>query len=104
MHTSSANEVHNRNRNSTSALTPTTKHLEVCKKFVQSSDDSDDEDIEEIDREKVATLFRNYQGNETDLSRIKQFFENDENVDCLICKYLQVVKIKPKQGHPIPSF
>lgn len=50
-------------------------------------DDSDDEGIEEIDREKVATLFRNYQGNESDLFRIKQYFENDENVDCLICKY-----------------
>lgn len=59
---------------------------DVLKKQAQAFDDSDEDEVEEVDKQKVESLFRNYQGNETDVSRITQFFENGENVDCLICK------------------
>lgn len=61
------------------------KNLEVLKKRVQSFDESDEEDIE-TDKTKVDALFKNYQGNDSDVARIRQFFESGENIDCLICK------------------
>lgn len=61
------------------------KNLEVLKSRVQSIDDSDEEDIE-TDKTKVDALFKNYQGNEADVARIRQFFDSGENIDCLICK------------------
>lgn len=63
------------------------KNLEVLKKRVQSFEDSDEEDIE-TDKTKVDALFKNYQGNESDVARIRQFFESGENIDCLICKII----------------
>lgn len=66
------------------------KNLEVLKKRVQSFEDSDEEDIE-TDKTKVDALFKNYQGNESDVARIRQFFESGENIDCLICKIIHLI-------------
>lgn len=64
--------------------------MEVLKKRVQSFEDSDEEDIE-TDKTKVDALFKNYQGNESDVARIRQFFESGENIDCLICKIIHLI-------------
>lgn len=80
--------------NRTAAMNPNSKleeiqkkNLEIFKKSrIQSTDDSDEEETEIIDKSQVEALFRNYQGNETDVARITQFFESGENIDCLICE------------------
>lgn len=62
------------------------KNQEILRQRVANFDDSDSE--EEIDKRKVDALFKNYNGAESEVSRIQQFFENGENIDCLICKFL----------------
>lgn len=65
------------------------KNLEVLRNRVPSYDDSDEEDTE-TDKSQVDALFRNYQGSESDVARVRQFFESGENFDCLICKILNL--------------
>lgn len=60
------------------------QYVEVVKNR-RPSDDSDEE-VVEIGENKIKDIFKNYQGNESDLTRITQFFESGDNVDCLICK------------------
>jgi hypothetical protein len=60
------------------------KNQEILKQRVENIDDSDSD--EEVDKIKVDALFQNYNGNESDISRIQKFFESGENIDCLICK------------------
>ncbi|KAG5674339.1 hypothetical protein PVAND_004314 [Polypedilum vanderplanki] len=48
------------------------------------SESSDDEDGNKVEKSKIESLFKNYQGNESDVARIQQYFDG-ENLDCLIC-------------------
>lgn len=64
------------------------KNLAIIKERSQWVEDSDEGELEEIDKQKINELFKNYQGNEVDVARITQFFESGENVDCLICNNL----------------
>lgn len=63
------------------------KNLELLKQRVNSYESSDEDEADaEVDKSKVESLFRNYQGSEADVARIVQFFDSGENTDCLICK------------------
>jgi hypothetical protein len=72
------------------------KNLEVLKRRVeiyQPGDDSDDsEEFIEVDKTKIDALFVNYKGKRDEIDqaakKIHHFFENGENIDCLICKFL----------------
>lgn len=66
------------------------KHLDILKQRAQSIEDSES-DEEEIDKNKISALFKNFQGDEIDVARIaSQFFERGEHIDCLICE-LQMI-------------
>lgn len=60
------------------------KNMELLKDRMSQIDSSDEEDSSKVGKEKIATLFKDYQGNENDVARIQQFFDG-ENLDCLIC-------------------
>lgn len=62
------------------------KNLETLKSFEDSSDDEIDN---EVDRKTLSGIFSSYEGSDVDVANIKQFFENGESIDCLICKSLQ---------------
>lgn len=64
------------------------KNLELLKQRAHTyeSSDEDEEAENEVDKSKVESLFRNYQGSEADVARVVQFFDGGENCDCLICK------------------
>lgn len=66
------------------------KNLEELRKRVELFDDDSDEEDFETDKNQVDALFRNYQGSESDIGRIRQFFESGENCDCLICKIIDL--------------
>lgn len=46
----------------------------------------DDSDQEIVAKSNINDIFKNYQGCDSDVARITQFFESGDNVDCLICK------------------
>lgn len=64
------------------------RNLEAVKSRVQDfvCNDDSDEEIVEISKSQITGIFKNYQGSDDDVSRITQFFESGDNVDCLICK------------------
>lgn len=72
------------------------KHQQIlkdrsCNK--EMSDSSDEEDCNKVDKTKIASLFKNYQGNDNDVARIQDYFDG-ENLDCLIC--IRTVKANAK--------
>lgn len=60
------------------------KNLDSLNKNLKFEDS--DEEIDQIDKNVFNQLFRNYVGKEDDVANLRQFFENGESIDCLICK------------------
>lgn len=70
------------------------RNMELLKDRITQIDSSDEEEsATKIGKEKIASLFKDYHGNDNDVARIQQYFDG-ENLDCLIC--IRTVKASDK--------